>query len=217
MPTVPAPPAAGSNDTAGLPPGRQPEPDADRRTGDELIGAAAAGKDLRGDEQADLLDYYLTNRGLPGDRKPRPVKVTLGDDGEQVTDTWRVRRITWDELRDANEHATATDQATGEQMTDRYVMSSWVVARALQFPPLGPAVKAQQDEAAAAPDKKIDGPTPGERIDPPADAAEFLRRMFATQSDVLFELSGYVLRISKLTGQGGSVKALDEEVAAGKS
>lgn len=198
---------------AGLEPGFSDGADDDRPrlSGDELISAAAKGESLRGDEQADLLSYYLTNDGLPGDDKPRPVRVTVGEGRHERTTTWQVRTIAWEEWQDAIDRTT--DEQTG--MRDTFATASWIVARALVDPKLGPALKVLREKAAAEPDGRRPGPG-GERLDSPADAAGVLRQMFRKQSGVLFELSATVLTLSKLQTENGSVKVLDEEVEAGK-
>lgn len=201
-------------DGAGLALGkRETSDEIPRRSGDDLIDAAGAGAPLHPSDQVDLLDYYLTNAGLPGDDDPVPVEFTIGQGKGERKDVWDVRTITWEEYQDAVDQAT--DEKTGER--DVYVTASWVVARALIKPQLGPVVLRQQAEAQASADGKIPGPD-GARIKPPSDAAQLLRRMFAKQSGILLELSGEVLAASKLGINGtGGVRTLDREVAAGKA
>jgi hypothetical protein len=192
-------PAAVIPPDAGLDQGTRPG-DAERepRSGDDLIAAAARGDDLVVKEQQDLLDYFLTNGELPGDTKPHPLEWTVGDGPAARKSVWQVRRIGWEEWQDSRERAT--DEKTG--VFDAYVSASWVVGRALLQPQLGPKIQRLQREA-------------GDKA--PQDAAALLRRMFRKQSGVLLEISGEVLRISKLQADNGSVRSLDEEVEAGKT
>jgi hypothetical protein len=195
---------------AGLDAGRSGDSDPERRTGDDLIAAAGDGLALTRGEQQDLLDYFLTNEGLPGDDDVDDVEFTVGHGRKARTDVWQVKTITWDQWKDAVDRTT--DEKTGER--DTYATAAWIVARALVKPHLGPIVARLRDEASAAPDKKI-GPDDA-RIAPPAHAPEFLQRMFAKQSGVLFALSAEVLRLSKLQDDNGSVRTLEREVEAGK-
>lgn len=177
------------------------------RTGTDLIDAAAGGQSLTVGEATDLLEYYLTNKALPGSDAHKDLEVELGD-GEQARKFGcTIRTIEWSEWQDAIERAT--DKATGDY--DRFVSSSWVVARALTRPALGPAISRLHEEAKRSSDGKIDGPDG--RVAPPTDAAMLLRRMFATQSGSLLELSVEVLKISRLAGDTQSVR----EVAAAKN
>lgn len=177
---------------AGLP-ARGSQPPSEPRTGDALIDAAAEGADLSTKESDDLLAYYLTNDGLPGDTDVTPLTVRLGN-GKAARDfRAEVHTIEWTEWQDARERAT--DEKTGE--FDAYVSASWIVARALVTPKLGPAVaRAQQQNPETA----------------PADGADLLRRMFRSQSGALLELSAKILELSKLQGNQGTVR----EVEAGK-
>lgn len=192
-PAGPTPVPAG----AGLPSGAARDAEQEPRTGDDLIDAAANGLALAEREKQDLLDYYLTNEGLPGDDEERDVEFTVGEGRTARKNVWKVRTIEWDEWKDAVERTT--DEKTGER--DTYATASYIVARALQTPKLGPIVKRLQNEQ-------------GDKA--PADAAAFLQRMFAKQSGVLFALSAEVLRLSKLQDDNGSVRTLDREVEAGK-
>lgn len=178
---------------------RESSDEVPRRSGDDLIDAAGAGAPLHPADQVDLLDYFLTNAGLPGDDDPIPVEFTIGQGATERKEVWSVRTITWEEYQDAVDQAT--DEKTGDR--DVYLTASWVVARALVSPQLGPRVRAAQEQDP----KKA-----------PTDAAQLLRRMFAKQSGVLLELSGEVLAASKLGVNGtGGVRTLDREVAAGKA
>lgn len=180
-----------------------------RRTGDDLISAAADGAKLTGQESEDLLGYFLTNGGLPGDDEPHPVEWMVGEGKRARKNVWMVRTIQWEEWQDA------VDRTTNDGQRDTLETASWIVARALVTPRLGPAVQRQQSEAAASADGKTDWK--GERVAPPSDAAELLRRMFAKQSGVLLAISSEVLRLSKLSANVGGVRTLDEDVEAGKA
>lgn len=205
-------PAGTIPDDDGLPAGGPAGAGPDRRTGDDLLGAAADGLTLSPREQQDLLDYFLTNGGLPGDDESRPVEWSVGDGASARKNVWMVKTISWDEWKDAVERTT--DEKTAER--DTYATASYIVARALVTPQLGPIVHRQQEQAKGEADKKIAGPG-GSRLDPPEDAAVLLQRMFAKQSGVLFALSAEVLRLSKLQEDSGSVRTLDQEVEAGKA
>lgn len=188
------------------------KPEPDTRTGVDLIDAAAAGEPLTGSEPGDLLDYFLTNRAMPGSKTPKNLTVELGHGDAAKRFACAVRPVEWSEWQDSIERAT--DAKTGD--FDRFVAASWCAARALVTPVLGPTIVRMQAEAQAAPDGKIDGP-PGDdgrptRIGPPSDAAHLLRRMFATSSGALLELNGQVLTISRLANDQQSVR----EVEAGK-
>lgn len=187
---------------AGLPQGGalQAGPSASR-TGDELIAAGeragSQNDELSGQEQTDLLDYFLTNKGLPGDDAPIDVEWTIGEGDAKRSNVWKIKPIGWDEFTDARERAT--DPKTG--VFDSYTQASWIVARALVEPKLAPTVgKMQKDD----PDKA------------PQDASALLRRMFRRQSGVLLEINIKVLEISKLTNENNSVRTLGREVEAGK-
>lgn len=194
--------------TEGLPqrgaPAAEPEP----RTGENLIDAAAGGEPLTPRESDDLLSYYLSNDEMPGDTDVTPLTVRLGHGARAREFACEVHAIEWKEWQDAIERST--DKATGD--FDRFVSSSWVVARALVKPKLGPTVVAQQNEAKGNDDGKIAGPN-GARVDPPTDAADLLRRMFRKQSGALLELSAKVLELSKLANDG---ERAVKEVEAGK-
>lgn len=196
---------------AGLPPGGPQDGDGPTRDGDDLITAAAGGGPLSEREKVDLLDYFVANGQLPGDAKPKRLEFTIGSGPEAVSNVWQARRIGWEEWFDAQQRAT--DDKTGQ--LDGFIAASYVVARALIDPKLGPVVNRQQQLAERASDKKIDSPEG--RIEPPADSAMLLRRMFRKQGGVLLELSSEIRRHSKLTVEGGSVRTLDEEVAAGEA
>lgn len=187
-----------------------------RRSGDDLIAAAAKGEDLREDEQVDLLDYFIANGDLPGDDDPVPLEFEIGEGRKRRTNTWQVHRIGWDEWTDAE--SRGRDEESGR--FDGFVIASYVVARALVLPQLGPKVKAQQEEAKANPDGKIDGRDENGnpiRVKPPLDAAELLRRMFAKQGGTLLSMSAEVRRISKLSIDQQSARTIDQEVAAGEA
>lgn len=177
----------------------------DRRHGDALSEAAAAREPLTKEESQDLLDFYLSNNELPGDDEPLTLTTTLGHGKAERELGVTVHTILWEEWQDSRERATVKD------VFDPFVSASWIVARALITPKLGPVVAAQQAEAQASADKMIEGPK-GTRIPPAADAAHLLRRMFSKQSGALLELSGKVLGISKLQDGVSSVR----EVEAGK-
>lgn len=175
--------------------------------GSDLIDHAAAGGALMQQEADDLVGYYLSNDGLPGDKDTVPLKVKIGNGPKAREFEMVVRPIEWSEWQDSR--TRATDEKTGE--FEAYVAASYNVARALVKPQLGPTVMRQQAEAKAAPDQKITGPD-GTRIDPPKDGAHLLRRMFHRQSGIVLELSSKVLELSKLNSDNASVK----EVEAGK-
>ena len=185
---------------AGLPSGRSSAGGSETpRNPADLVDAAVRGEALGAKESDDLLAYYLSNDALPGDADALPVTVELGHGAKARKFACEIHPIEWSEWQDARERAT--DQKTGE--FDAYVSASWIVARALITPKLGPTVRLQQ-EAAKADDGKGS---------PPTDAADLLRRMFRRQSGSLLELSGKVLEISKLQNDNESVK----EVEAGKA
>lgn len=188
------------------------KPEPDTRTGTDLIDAAAAGEPLTDSEPGDLLDYFLTNKALPGADTVKALTVELGDGPNAKRFSCAIHPVEWSEWQDAIERAT--DPKTND--FDRYVAASWCTARALVTPKLGPAVVRMQKEAQAAPDGKIDGP-PGDdgnptRIGPPTDGAHLLRRMFAKCSGALLELNAQVLTVSRLANDSQSVR----EVEAGK-
>lgn len=204
--TTDAPRTTDAPDGAGLPQGGRPDaPPA--RGGVQLIDAAAEGLNLTPGESDDLVAFFVSNGEMPGDKAPLPLELKLGHGSAAKTFKCAIKPITWSEWQDARKRAT--NETTGD--FDPYVSSSWVVARSLVKPILGPTVLRMLDEAKEAEDDKIAGPG-GKRIDPPTDSAELLRRMFEKQSGVLLELSGKVLDISKLQGDNQSVK----EVEAGK-
>lgn len=210
MPTTDEAPIDARPGPAGLPQGGDAA-DPAARSGPDLIDAAAAGKTLGDGEQADLLGYFLTNAGLPGDSTPDLVEFTTGRGEDARTEVWDVRRIDYDEWEDSRKRAS--DVAAGK--FNASLQASWIVARALVRPNLGPAVLRQQEEAKAAADGMIDGPE-GQRIRPPTDSAHLLRRMFARQSGVLMDISRQVLVISKLDDESQSAKIVERDVAAGK-
>lgn len=151
-----------------------------------------------------MVAYFLSNDELPGDSAEHDLTVKLGHGPKAKQFACTVRSIDWDTWQDARERAT--DEKTGK--FDAYVSSSWVVARALFKPALGPTVQRLQAVAKAADDEKIDGPK-GSRIDPPADAAHLLRRMFHRQSGALLELSAKVLEVSKLQDDPSTVREVE--------
>lgn len=175
---------------AGLPSRSDPEREASipPRGGDELLNAAAAGEKVTPIEHDGLVDYFLANGELPGDTKPVDLSVTLGRGAQAREFHCTLAPITWDEWQDARDRATDKDDKF-----DVYVQSSWVVARALRRPQLGPTVTRLQRET----------------DNPPRDAADLLRRMFARQSGALLELAGKVLEISGLQDGAASVKEID--------
>lgn len=190
---------------AGLASGRAATlEDAERRGRSELLDAAEAGNGLSPAENDDLVAYYLSNDELPGDTSVTDVEVTLGRKPIERKFKASVHPIEWSEWQDARERAT--DDKTGQ--FDAYVSSSWVVARALVTPKLGPTIARLHNAAKASEDGKIDGPD-GSRIDPPADAAHLLRRMFRKQSGALLELSAKVLELSKLQNDSNSVREVE--------
>lgn len=178
----------------------KPEP----RTGSDLIGAAAEGLPMTGSEAGDLLDYYLTNKGLPGKGKAKDLNVELGYGDDVRTFRCSIHTVEWSEWQDSL--IRATNEKTGD--FDRFVAASWCLARALVTPKLGPAVVRMQQEAKDSPDGKIDG-ADGGRVGPPKDAAHLLRRMFADQSGALLELNGKVLEISRLANDSQSVREVE--------
>jgi hypothetical protein len=197
MPTDTAAPPA----TAGLATGRtSPGGDPAARDGDELIRVAAQGRTdtLTDREHEDLLAYFIGNGELPGDTSPVPIEWTIGEGNAARTNTWRFRRIRWEEWHDAQ--TRATNETTS--VFDGYEAASYVVARALVEPALGPWLQ-----------RLIT--TDGEKA--PRDAAELLRRMFATQAGVLLSMSADIRRISKLSVEGGYTRTLGEEVQAAKA
>lgn len=172
---------------AGLKPGASPGED-DRRRGRELVDAAAVGGSLSPAENDDLVAYYLDHEELPGDSEPKDLTVTLGTGRKAKVFSCSVHAIEWDEWQDARERATTSERF------DAYVSSSWIVARALVTPKLGPTVARLQAEK---PDSA------------PENAAELLQRMFRKQSGALLELSGKVLELSKLQSDSDSVKEVE--------
>lgn len=174
--------------TAGLPQNGTPQPDAEPRTGRGLIDAAAAGDTLSQPESDDLLAYYLTNESLPGDDDIVELEVKLGNGAKARRFRCSVHTIEWSEWQDAQERAT-----NDKNELDSYVMSSWIVARALVTPKLGPTVLKLQSESE----------------DAPSDSADLLRRMFKSQSGALLELSAKVLTISKLQGDNGTIREVE--------
>lgn len=194
MPDLASPPA-----DAGLPTGRPSAPAAPPapRRGDDLIQAAAEGGPLLVSEAEDLLAYFLTNAGLPGDDEPVPVEWEAGNGRGTRKNVWHIRPLAWEEWQDARQRAI--DPATGR--FDGFVVASYTVARTLVRPQLGPTVKDLQ-----ARDPKS----------APGDAAELLRRMFARQSGVLIDLHAKVLEISKLDDADPRARILDREVEAAK-
>lgn len=198
-----APSATAEQPTGGLPPGR-PSEAAQSGSGAALIDAAADDRSLGQKASDDLLAYYLSNEGLPGDDSVTPLTVKLGH-GDGVREFGcEVSTIEWDEWQDARQRATNEAEGT----FDAYISASWIVARALVTPKLGQTVARQQEEASKATDGKIEGPK-GERLTPPTDAAHLLRRMFRRQSGALLELSGKVLELSKLQNENGAVKEVE--------
>jgi hypothetical protein len=163
-----------------------------------LITRAAEGDRLAGDEQVDLLAYFVDNGSLPGDDDRYPLEFETGDErGRTIRNTWWVRRLEWDEWQDNLERATDSD---GKR--DNYVACAWNVARTLVEPQLGPRVLAMREQ-------DPDGA--------PEHAAELLQRMFARQASVLVDMSAAVLSLSRLSGTERSARILDhQEVAAGK-
>lgn len=167
------------------------------RSGDDLISAAAKGETLDAQEQQDLLDYFLSNGELPGDSDEVSMEFEIGEGKTRRKNTWVVHRIGWDDWTDAQQRGTNQEEGT----FDGFITASYVVARALVNPKLGPAVRrAQEQDSKTAPE----------------DAADLLRRMFKKQSDALLSMSAEIRRISKLTSQQ-SARALDQEVAAGEA
>jgi hypothetical protein len=190
-----APPA-----DAGLPTGRPGSGPGGQsaRSGDELITAAARGESLSEEDAGDLLDYFLANGDLPGDDEPVPVEFEIGMGRAVRKQVWQFRRIGWDEWVDAE--GRGKDEKTGS--FDGYVAASYVVARALVAPALGPGVlRLQKADPKSA----------------PQDAAELLRRMFKKQSGTLLSLSIDVRRISRLGQDQKSSRILDEETAAAEA
>lgn len=194
---------SGIPENAGLKDGRQTDAEP-RRSGGDLIDAAADGHALAPQESDDLVAYYLSNGELPGDTDVEELEVTLAHGSKARKFKCSVHPIEWSEWQDARERAT--NEKTGT--FDAFVSSSWVVGRALVTPKLGPTVARLQQEASRSDDGKIAGPK-GSRIDPPEDAAHLLRRMFRKQSGSLLELSGKVLEVSKLQNDIGSVKEIE--------
>ena len=183
---------------AGLPSGRAGAGSSETsRSSAELLDAAASGAGLSSKESDDLLAYYLSNNALPGDADTVSLTVELGHGAKARKFACEVHPIEWSEWQDARERAT--NDKTGE--FDAYVSASWIVARALVTPKLGPTVVGLQKDAEH-----------GGESDAPTDAAHLLRRMFSKQSGALLEISGKVLEISKLQNDNESVK----EVEAGK-
>lgn len=173
--------------------GGGPFPAAAPRRTSEVIDAAAAGESISDAEQNDLLAYFLTNDKVPGDDEAVELEVTLGNGDRKRAFRFKVTSIEWSAYQDARERAM--DAKTGD--FDAFLSSSWVVARALKEPKLGPAVaRAQRENPETA----------------PTDGAHLLRRMFKSQPGALLELSAKVLELSKLQGDQGTVR----EVEAGK-
>lgn len=176
--------------------------------GPSLIERSSLGETLSTGEAGDLLEYYLTNKGLPGGKKVKPLELTVGHGDDVGTFKCSIRAIEWTEWQDSIERAT--DKKTGD--LDRFVAASWAVARALVTPKLGTAVAQLQAQAKTEADGKIAGED-GERISPPTDGAHLLRRMFGRQSGVLLQLSSEVMEISRLANDSQSVR----EVTAAKN
>lgn len=177
----------------GLAQGGKPGDAQPSRAGADLIDAAAGGAELKAKEADDLLGYFLTNEGMPGDEDVVDLELTLGHGDRARAFKCSIHTIEWSEWQDARDRAT--DVKTGE--FDTYVSASWIVARALVTPKLGPTIMAMQAE---------------DKDTAPGDSAALLRRMFKRQSGALLELSGKVLEISKLQNENNAVK----EVEAGK-
>jgi hypothetical protein len=174
------------------------------RSSDELLDAAAAGEVLAPAEHDDLVAYYLDNGEMPGDTTGYALEVTLGHGATAKRFACKVRAIEWSEWQDGRQRAS--DEKTGEINT--FVWASWNVARVLLEPKLGPTIQRLQTAAKASEDGKIDGQG-GKRVDPPADAAHLLRRMFGRQSGALLELSAKVLELSKLQSDSNSVREIE--------
>jgi hypothetical protein len=162
------------------------------RAADGPESIRSASEDRQGDEDI-LLDYFLGNSPRPG----QTGRLTL--EAEAVDGkVWRctVRALEWAEWKDCE--TRARDKETGE--FDVFVYSSWVVARALISPVLGPMLDRIKNEK--GPDNA------------PPDAAALLRRFFGMQSGSLIVMQRKVIEFSKLDEQGGGgVK----EVEAGKT
>lgn len=181
---------SGVPENAGLEPGRQTPEGGSRRTGDDLLAAAAGGNALSQVENDDLVAYYLSNEQLPGDDEVHPLTVELGHGKQKKKFRCEVHTIEWDDWQDAREKAF--DEKKNQ--FDAYVSSSWVVGRALVKPRLGPTVIRLQKEK---PDTA------------PEHAAELLQRMFRKQSGALLELSAKVLELSKLQSDNNSVQEIE--------
>jgi len=195
--------SASTNDpvppNAGLQSVKRDEGDGETsRSAQQLVDAAVSGESLGPKDSDDLLAYFLSNDALPGDTEVVSLTVELGHGAKARKFACEVHPIEWSEWQDARERAT--NDKTGE--FDAYVSASWIVARALVTPKLGPTVVGMQQDAEH-----------GGKSDPPLDAADLLRRMFRKQSGALLEVSGKVLEISKLQNDNESVK----EVEAGKA
>ena len=175
---------------AGLPEGRAAPREPARRSGPDLLDAAATGGSVSPAEHDDLVDYFLANGELPGDTRPTSLSVRLGRGPGARKFQCEVKPITWDDWQDARERAT--DDKTAK--FDAFVQSSWVVARSLIKPQLGPTVLRMQRET---PDTA------------PEHAAQLLQRMFTRQSGPLLELAGKVLEISGLQDDAESVREVE--------
>jgi hypothetical protein len=145
------------------------------------------------------IDAFFENIVLEARSSNLDARRAARDAGHRLTRTFTLQ--VWQDGRQR-----ASDEKTGEINT--FVWASWNVARVLLEPKLGPTIQRLQTAAKASEDGKIDGQG-GKRVDPPADAAHLLRRMFGRQSGALLELSAKVLELSKLQSDSNSVREIE--------
>jgi hypothetical protein len=164
-----------------------------------LVARAAEGEDLDGTEQDALLAHYLGNEPKPGQRHDgapelHSIEVKLDPKGVRK---WkcRVKSIRWEEWRDAQDKGTNKDS----NEIDSFVISSYIVARALREPALGPVVAQLRDKL--GPDKA------------PQDSAALLRDYFVEVPGSLMSISRKVVELSNLNEGNDAVR----EVEAGKT
>lgn len=178
----------------------------------DLIDAAAADERLSARDGQALLDYYLTNRGLPNAAATLDLDVEVGSyvaDGDVVGGQayrFSFRRLRWSEVQDAQQNATIGLNLDGSPKHDTFALASWYCARALVSPRLAPTLAAlrERDPRTA-----------------PTDAAALLRDMFEAESGTLIDMSEVVLAHSKLKGRatirqasGATSAPPDAEIAA---
>lgn len=154
------------------------------------LEAAAAGESITGADVNVLRDYFLGNGTRPGDAVVKDVQVKLPDGARWAL---QIKAISYGEWQDAQERGT--DDESGKQ--DAFVTASWIVARAVVTPKLGPIVNQLREQR-------------GETA--PRDASGLLREFFLRQPGGLLGLSQRVINMSGL----GLSSELVVEVEAGK-